>query len=434
MALTMHGSLERKNSGSLEELGRPKILRMSSRGRELALKNKGVGSLVPDLRGKSQAPGPPAVQSSIDEEVASQEGDEDLSSASSRQSSRRASDASLATNASLGTAGIRGLPPGVLPNGRTSAGLPPGVLPSGRTTSGLPPGVLPSGRTTSAEKLSKFSMPELEETPDIDEPIEKALDGEHTAMESNGKTKWMKALKKVIRQLPRDRSEESNSCLDRFGNVKFYGSMNPEGEDHDLNPTDLKAVQPVELASTSCGSTSSTLSSFLVPFHDQSPRISNTSTGSLVPTPSRRSSILEGKLDAQIVDLRLFDFALPKGKAKIEITYIEISVPGVSTKEGTREMERLVLKPEQVKRVHMLCRGCEELPIQLEAFNSNSESFPLTKTFPRPERLRYPTVAELTFELRVKNICYITQPHLVTLSGTKSIFTRLHNLLEKYSK
>jgi hypothetical protein len=136
---------------------------------------------------------------------------------------------------------------------------------------------------------------------------------------------------------------------------------------------------------------------------------------------------LEGKLDAEIVDLRLFDFALPKSKAKIEITYIEVkvlmSLPGYSILDpnGKKE-ERIVLKPKDVKGLRILCLGYEEVPINLGAFSSDSGSFPLSQTWTRPKRLRYPVQAELTFEIKVKDMRFFTKPHSVTLTGTSSIF------------
>ena len=108
---------------------------------------------------------------------------------------------------------------------------------------------------------------------------------------------------------------------------------------------------------------------------------------------SRHSNVVEGCLDAQIVDLRLFDFALSKRRAKIEITYIEVNIPGNSKLDDrspnhrTKEGERVVLRPEQVKKAQLRLRlpfigySYEDVVINLEELRSNSGSFPLAQTW-----------------------------------------------------
>jgi hypothetical protein len=75
-------------------------------------------------------------------------------------------------------------------------------------------------------------------------------------------------------------------------------------------------------------------------------------------------------LDVEIVDLRLFDFALPKNMAKFEVTYLEVNlkmtVPAYSNlDEDTKKEERIVLRPEQLKKIHIRCKGYETSPIHL---------------------------------------------------------------------
>merc|ERR1712216_254576 len=109
--------------------------------------------------------------------------------------------------------------------------------------------------------------------------------------------------------------------------------------------------------------------------------------------------MLEGALDVEIVDLRLFDFSLPKGGAKIEITFIEVNFAlnfqGLTLdNEERRKEERIVLTPDQVKEIHIVLDGFTEIPINPLGFISSSGSFPLTQTWERPTKLKYPVEAE----------------------------------------
>jgi hypothetical protein len=302
----------------------------------------------------------------------------------------------------------------------------------------LPRG-LPSGRKTEPPKLGVLSVPEPEEPPDIDERKDEAADDEETTKDTKRKseTRWKSAFKRVTVIARRSRDKvESEACLDRFGNLIIPGQ--PAGEDDDLKPNEHSPKPFIEVASTASTISSSTASKS---FQDSvSPRQSITSlassTSSLQLGPStpsrRRNSLLERNFtkEAKIVDLRLFDFALARDKAKTEITYVEVDIPVYSQQsEGAKREERFVLQPEQVKKVQIRCLGYEDLPINVERFTSNSGSFPLQKTWARPKWLRYPIEAELTLEVTVKNIRYTTQPHRVNLKGTSSIFTRLQNFL-----
>jgi hypothetical protein len=90
--------------------------------------------------------------------------------------------------------------------------------------------------------------------------------------------------------------------------------------------------------------------------------------------------------------------------------------------EETTNQEQIVLRPDQVKKIHIHCPEYQDLPIIPDAFRSNSECFPMSQTWTRPKRLRYPVEAEVTMELLVKNVRCATKPHRVTLKGTNSIF------------
>jgi hypothetical protein len=156
--------------------------------------------------------------------------------------------------------------------------------------------------------------------------------------------------------------------------------------------------------------------------------------------PGRRRSSLSGSRRVSkgsiqifdmmtIVDLRLFDFALPKGAAKIEITYIEVNHSATTytgqDEEPETEDEQIVLAPENIKEIYIDLDGYTELqvsPIKPNRFVSRSGSFPLEQKWTRPQGLRYPVEAEVTLELVVKNTRYLTQPYPITLKGTTSVF------------
>merc|ERR1719238_467025 len=136
------------------------------------------------------------------------------------------------------------------------------------------------------------------------------------------------------------------------------------------------------------------------------------------------ASMIDGRKDIEIIDLRLFDFALPRGEAKIEITYIAVNccIHGQYSgeDEDSNSGERIVLEPNQVKNIYILLEGCTEMPINPAGFMSSSGSFPMAQTWTRPKTFRYPAEAELTLEVMVKGTRCITQPHTVKLKGTRA--------------
>jgi hypothetical protein len=283
---------------------------------------------------------------------------------------------------------------------------------AGRGTTGIlsvPQGELPGGRT-----LRMLTTSELQGIPGIHEWEEERLESPRTAnsTERQKSGRLVKAVKRIIserRASHDDESEESDAdeCLDRFGNVRLPGAS-------PVSPTgDL-------LSSSTIASTSTSGSNYdgLSPRHSWS------------TAASARSRGLDGTVFAEIVDLRLFDFALPKNRAKIEITYIEVNLettfPGNFISfddQETKKEERIVLRPSQVTKIHICSPKYVDLPIIPHAFEANSGiCFPLAQTWTRPKRFKYPADVELTLELMVNNVRCVTKPHWVTLTGTSSMF------------
>jgi hypothetical protein len=239
-----------------------------------------------------------------------------------------------------------------------------GVVPDGgNATRGLasivslPERKLPSGRT-----LEMQSAPELLGIPGLPDP----WDGQGPADGTQQKKKnslFVNTVNGIIAgRRARDKSEEpeTEECLDRFGNI-ITGS----GPDRPMH-------SPIDFSEGASASTfASTRTS--ISTHDglspDRPRLSRNATASSYARAS-----------AEIVDLRLFDFALPKSKAKIEITYIEVNMSTTSPRktvdmlrsfdeEETTNQEQIVLRPDQVKKIHIHCPEYQDLPIIPDAFS-----------------------------------------------------------------
>jgi hypothetical protein len=296
------------------------------------------------------------------------------------------------------------------------------ALPGGRDTAG-------STGIGSSTKLPSGMLAVNEDAEDFEDEREEDRHNAHNAAASEKSTGCLDMLRRMLerRDNGKDDSpdgEDPDSSLDKFGNVKGQHSIVPDEGDLELKP-----LQPLNLG----GRKQSVMTLGSGGDHLSSPgRISTMSGASgrmstMSGSTSRRgSSMIDGKLEIEIVDMRFFDFSLPKNKANIEITYIEVNYAmtfsGYSKlqEEETRKEEKIVITPDQVKEIHIALDGFTELPINPLGFISNSGSFPMSQKWTRPKRLRYPLEAEVTLELMVKNSRCFTQPHMVTLQGTSS--------------
>jgi hypothetical protein len=249
------------------------------------------------------------------------------------------------------------------------------------------------------------------------EQEEMGLGPEMTASDSQDGAKremFIDRLKRMVRRSVRgpsplrsDEGEDPDACLNEFGNIKGAGSSPDLPPLQPLNPGLMPSVMTAN--SGYSGGSMSPRRNSTQSFMSQTPSGKPSFAGS-----RRGSSFIDGTLDIEIVDLRLFDFLLPKGEAKIEITYIAVN--------DRKEEEQIVLIPDQVKEVHILLDGLTETPINPLGFTSDSSSFPLTQTWTRPKGLKYPVQAEITLELGVKNTRCVTRPHQIVLTGTTSMF------------